>query len=77
MDLWLQSKRQRIDYESAVQKCVHFYTDDLKEVYLKNFLEIEIKDNLTEASKTFKAYQKLEIFLNGGDFHNEMKSKIL
>jgi hypothetical protein len=62
-----------VDYDQSVKSCVSFYTQDLKEAYLQNFLDIEGNSELSEAAKAFKAYQKVEIFLHGQKFDIELK----
>lgn len=56
MDLYFEARRYKEDYCANIKKCVDFYTEDLKESFLKNFLGIEVAETLTEAIKTFKAY---------------------
>jgi hypothetical protein len=68
MELYFEAKRHKEDYYPNIKKCVDYYTEDLKESFLKNLLGIEVKETLTEAIKTFKAYQKLEILLHGEQF---------
>lgn len=73
MQLWFQAKRQKTDYQTELTKCVNFYRDDLKEAYIRNFLNIEQRDKLNEEIKTFSAYQKLEIFLTASKFDTQFR----